>query len=302
MAEQPHQVPIPKTSELFTGAPVRLETSHPFSAQFWVGLMLYRPFIILSIAWGIMMGIAGFAYVGLLSSGAPAPGSTTKSPPTQMSPKETQTPAATPTSPQANPTEIPPALVNSQSSTILNAPTDPIITTSEQPESDQVPIWSLGTLVLACAVGCWVIGRRATAPPRTPKPLITAVKRMPPPPSSPVPTPPAETPSLRRLKPYKPDSATSLLSKATIPSPSDRVGVQAAQRTVNQPSVPLPAPLRPPGSPPPPQLQPNEGGLPSAPPNVNVVPPHQSHPLDWPDGSLAHQLDVRQHRSLSSFL
>ncbi|MEO0459165.1 MAG: hypothetical protein AAF152_21675, partial [Cyanobacteria bacterium P01_A01_bin.114] len=35
---------------------------------------------------------------------------------------------------------------------------------------------------------------------------------------------------------------------------------------------------------------------------ITVVPANEDHPLDWQAGSLAHRLDVRQKRSLNSFL
>ncbi|MEO1591936.1 MAG: hypothetical protein AAFU71_11675 [Cyanobacteria bacterium J06632_22] len=37
-------------------------------------------------------------------------------------------------------------------------------------------------------------------------------------------------------------------------------------------------------------------------PDVSVIPAHEDHALDWQEGSLAHKLDVRQNRSLKSFL
>ena len=38
------------------------------------------------------------------------------------------------------------------------------------------------------------------------------------------------------------------------------------------------------------------------PPSVAVVPDNETSPLDWKEGSLAHKLDVRQNRSINSFL
>ena len=36
--------------------------------------------------------------------------------------------------------------------------------------------------------------------------------------------------------------------------------------------------------------------------SVTVVPDQETSPLDWKEGSLAHKLDVRQTRSVNSFL
>ncbi|MEO1070488.1 MAG: hypothetical protein AAFW95_15480, partial [Cyanobacteria bacterium J06638_6] len=42
---------------------------------------------------------------------------------------------------------------------------------------------------------------------------------------------------------------------------------------------------------------------PSAPSQLPAVVPHQADlPLDWPEGSVAHALDMRQRRSLSSYM
>ena len=36
--------------------------------------------------------------------------------------------------------------------------------------------------------------------------------------------------------------------------------------------------------------------------NPDIVPDHEDHPLDWSEESVAHSLDLRQKRSLSSFM
>ncbi len=64
-----------------------------------------------------------------------------------------------------------------------------------------------------------------------------------------------------------------------------------------RPDQPLTAPLT--GANPAPAV-----AAPSPPeaPTVAIVPEDTAHALDWPEGSLAHSLDVRQRRSLSSLL
>lgn len=36
--------------------------------------------------------------------------------------------------------------------------------------------------------------------------------------------------------------------------------------------------------------------------NPDIVPDHEDHPLDWSEESIAHSLDLRHRRSLSSFM
>ncbi len=76
----------------------------------------------------------------------------------------------------------------------------------------------------------------------------------------------------------------------TLPKPAIRSRVFAAQSVVQQTTPPLRA------------AQPNSSRrlsfqVANRQPVVSVVPANEAHPLDWNDGSLAHQLDVRPQRS-----
>lgn len=124
------------------------------------------------------------------------------------------------------------------------------------------PVWSLAVLVGCCAAGSIMASRQINAP-------TVSRRRLPKKLVQPVrrrsaPPPP---PKAKRLKPYVAHSG----------SPTPRGGGAPADAA----AVAAPAPSR---------------------PAISVVPDDEVHALDWPEGSLAHQLDLRQQTSLSSLL
>ena len=130
-----------------------------------------------------------------------------------------------------------------------------------------VPSWSLVVLVSTCVLGCLMVSRQIQAPPRRRSPRV----------QRPAPTP----------REAKPAPAAPIGPKRLVPYTPGQPVVSAA--VPSQPAQP---------SPPPAPAQPND----AQPAAVSVVAAEDAHPLDWPEGSLIHEADIRQTRSLSSFL
>ncbi|MBU6228297.1 MAG: hypothetical protein KGQ93_01210 [Cyanobacteria bacterium REEB459] len=75
----------------------------------------------------------------------------------------------------------------------------------------------------------------------------------------------------KRLSPYSPQRDSMMVPQATVPAPFNQQAPAS-----------------------PPQASPN--------PATTIVPDGADLPLDWPEASIAHNLDLRQRRSLSSWL
>jgi hypothetical protein len=174
------------------------------------------------------------------------------------------------------PTAAQPSLTSQQP-----APAAPRIQAEVISEPDPVAteaglaVWTWGALVGTCAMGCWALSRYLKSPRRS-KPQKKRVK--PPhlaravPPIAPRPPEPKVLPPMPpRLDPYDP-------AQAWMPPESSAPPRQP-------PLPPQPAP-----------------SVPSTPTDVTVVDETLHHRLDWPEESLINTADVRQRRSLSSFL
>lgn len=270
------------------------------TTRFWINLLRYRPLILLGGLWLGFICAAAFAYSRLMFAGVP-PESRQPPPPTTSSSEVLKDPSAA-VAPLPTPTP-------SESATPEPGPTDrPLMV--EQPlvadpgeTTTTIPGWSLGLIVSLCAVGCFLMARRATASPRPRKVQPNAGLKAAPKklrrsnspsnrPNQPITKGPiAASTGPKRLQPYSPE-------RDQIVVPVRPTGVQATGGSVTP-------------------ARPRSGEIPANPiaastisphaekvvsPKVTVVPESEPHTLDWPDGSLAHSLDIRQRRSLSSFL
>ena len=257
--QNPGQPPY-EDPNLFSGGEVAADAPQPAKRGFWLKLFLAQPLLMVGGMWIFLALIAAIAFGGLLNPGMK-------------------------TLPKLNPLERA-RLSQTQQSTSANDPQrnqasnrgrfgphrveDPHgadkQTKAKQESEDldlgpSVPVWSLATLALICASGCWVIDQFLNAPPSTP---IKKLRQ----PNKPVNSHQSTLKPLKRLKPYPASQSIPLPTSGEMPPPPE------------QPS-------------PPPEAAPVEPA---------VVPPSESNSLDWPDGSLAHQLDLRQQKSLSSWL
>lgn len=277
----------------------------PLSPRFWAQLVARHPLVLLGSLWLVMVCLSALAYHRLMVND-----SATVDPAPSRSAVQS-TPRAEPRSPSA--------------------------AVNPMPESGQlgtqVGLWGLASLVGLSSLGCYVISQQTKAARRRP-PKTRSLRASPQRPAlKPSPTGP------KRLAPYKTERdgvivkgaravvdidlfasdlfeeegwendiveaevfetpATHSLpaggSAPVFPSPPasvlpPRLGTSVVNRSESNPSLPL-SHHRP--SPPPP-------AMPAHP--TTVVPEDEPHPLDWPEESLAHSLDMRQRRSLSSLM
>ena len=254
------------------------------TSRFWSQLHTYRPLVLLGGLWFTLVCVSAIAYRGLMFNEpvqtAPPPEAllTTPAPlPTVLESLPEVTPADLASLPEVTPAD-------------LESPTAVIPTEESAAQFSLVTLWGLLSLVGLCAFGCFVITQqiKASARPAKPKkvrprPLVKALT----------------TQSPQRLSPYSPQ----------------RDGMIApGVRVLETPAMPRPAtpPSAPPTRPqarPMPRPQPTVQALPAArvpaagePHIPAVVVDTADLPLDWAEGSVAHALDMRQRRSLSSFM
>lgn len=242
----------------------------------WTKLAVYRPLAVLAGIWVVLLAIALLAYGQLLHTTTDThevevSASDLKAYPHQRLDEETDSPETeTPSSETelSDPEAPPPSQPNEAADAALASLTD-----------EGFSEWTLAALVSTCALGCWLIsahlksskrgrskvkkGRRSTQRPGSKKILISPRSQQPVQANQ-----PRKADSPEKLAPYDP---TQPLMKSTAGAPSA-------------------ASASPPESPP----------LP--PTDVTVMSDTHQHRLDWPEDSLINTADVRQRRSLSSFL
>lgn len=245
------------------------------SGLFWARLLTYRPLFLLGGLWFTLVCVSAIAYHGLMFN----------------EPVEEAAPAA-PLSVMAAPTE--------------NVDAAPEIAPEEETSSRSgVALWGLLSLVVLCAFGSFVLTQQIKASSRA-----TKRKKTRPRPIAKAPAP-VQPPHPRRLAPYSPH-------RDGVVAP----GVRLVETPIVEPSpAPVPAP---PKAGPVPQFKavPKPGhpsgkwrSIPRESPQAKaagvasastatpaVVPPDADLPLDWAEGSVAHALDMRQRRSLSSLM
>ena len=243
------------------------------TSRFWSRLHTYRPLFLLGGLWFTLVCVSAIAYRGLMFN---EPVQTAPPPEALLT-----TPAPLPTVLESLP-EVTPA--------DLESPTAVIPTEESAAQFSLVTLWGLLSLVGLCAFGCFVITQQIKASARPTKPKKVRPRPL-------VKAPTAQSP--QRLSPYSPQ----------------RDGMIApGVRVLETPAMPRPAtpPSAPPTRPqarPMPRPQPTVQALPAArvpaagePHIPAVVADTADLPLDWAEGSVAHALDMRQRRSLSSFM
>ena len=159
---------------------------------------------------------------------------------------------------------------------------DPAATLPGAPEQS-MPAWPLLVMVAACAGGCMLMSRQRPG-------LLTAEPRR------------ARRRGLAKTADPRPIRSTGKLSSSRNRRAKRRIGPQrpASQVMAFRSDQKIHhTPLQ----------QPKTSksvsfavGGPESPTSVAVVPSTETSPLDWKEGSLAHKLDVRQTRSINSFL
>ncbi len=236
--------------------------------RFLMQMAAYRPLFILAGIWVGLMAIALLAYGQLLHT------NTTQSAPSSepMVTAAAPSPSPNPVAETSDPTPTAPSGRDRAPSAdkMAAAPTAASLATKR----NGVPLWTWAALVGTCALGCGVLSHRLKAPPRrkqvrkkSPRwPRATFPKEafVARRPAHPKSLPPAP----RRLDPYDPEQplVANAPTSAAAPSPS----------ALSSPAVETP--------------------------EVTVLAQDQYHRLDWPEDSLVNRADVRQRRSLSSFL
>lgn len=290
MAQQPRQS---SNSDL----PLFSEAEDPsfFSSQFWTNLVRYRPLLIIGGLWFFLICIAAVAYSRLMFTEPSVP-QLSESAPRSIDPTHSQRRTTFNQEPMvAEPTEG----------------TDPAATTDtalEAASADKapaakpvLPVWTFAVLISLCALGSFGVAHWAKTPRRVKvkrkkkRPsarLVSASARA---------QKPLPSSSTKRLQPFAPER-DSLVVPGRPPAVSAAEAIPSLEAAVTPPPPPPRPPLRqrplPPLVTPPPQLAQEA----AAAPKVTVVPADEPVSLDWPEGSLAETLDLRQRRSLSSFL
>ncbi|MDJ0704552.1 MAG: hypothetical protein QNJ46_14815 [Leptolyngbyaceae cyanobacterium MO_188.B28] len=264
MARQHPGQPPYEDPNLFTGGEISAGDSDPAKRGFWLSLFLAQPLLMVGGMWMLLVLIAVIAFGGLLNPEIkPLP---RMNPLEQARLSRIQRSASTEADQERQLSHL---AENELRSTDDPKVADSLLVDANEENNDSgpsIPVWSLATLALICASGCWVIDKVLNAPPSAPVKKL----RQPQPVKS-----NGLTPRTLKLKPYL----------ASTPSSSQPEGKM--QRLPGQTPNAHPTASPPPDS---------DSVVPS------VVPPTEVSSLDWPDGSLAHQLDLRQQKSLSSWL
>ncbi|WP_163663492.1 hypothetical protein [Adonisia turfae] len=158
-----------------------------------------------------------------------------------------------------------------------------------------MPAWPLLLMVVTCAGGCLLVSKQGllTAESRRSRRRIATA---PVPQAGSRPVRSARTPGKTVSKRQRRGKHRRLAAQQR--SAPKGIAVQSGQRPGHhqvpaQPSAPMASQ--------PMSFAVTSQSAPSG-PSVTVVPDNETSPLDWKEGSLAHKLDVRQTRSISSFL
>ncbi len=275
------------------------------SGLFWARLVTYRPLFLLGGLWAVLVGLSAIAYQGLMFN-EPVEGY------------------------QEAPLTLVPALPSPD--TDIAETGDPA---AAAPQSGTVALWGLVSLVGLCSFGCFVLTQQIKAsarPKRKPKPAPRPrpVAKAPQPqgPKRLAPYSPQRdgvvVPGVRIVEsplPESPPPKSLQIESPQIESPWGEAPTQTpvAQRRPAPPKLKATQRQKMPGRPLDPRAlspqPPSRAGAPAAPMHrpapapasgtprpTTVVPDGADLSLDYPEGSVAHALDVRQRRSLSSFM
>lgn len=254
----------PQSPQPFSGARDPAVTS----GLFWARLLTYRPLFLLGGLWLTLVCVSAIAYHGLMFN----------EPVADAAPE-------TPLSVMAAPSDN-------------LSPAPEIATGEETAPRSGLALWGLLSLVGLCAFGSFVLTQQIKASARPAK-----RKKVRPRPVAKAPAP-VQPPHPRRLAPYSPQRDGVVAPGARIvEAPMVEPPVSPAPPSGN-PGTPAVTKFRvvskpPPGRSPQPSV-PSAAPIPTA--TSAVVPSEADLPLDWAEGSVAHALDMRQRRSLSSLM
>ncbi|MEM0978961.1 MAG: hypothetical protein AAGH78_01670 [Cyanobacteria bacterium P01_H01_bin.58] len=271
---------LPQRSDAYPGIGQEVSPALFRHQRFWLKMAAYRPLLILAGIWAVLLAIAIVAYSQLLqtaeelSGGRDADISLTESTPAESSTESESS------SLEALPLDKPLNQISGESSAALSS--EPF---TEVPEilgtsttiTALSPV-SLLALVATCAFGCLVIARQLQAAPRSPQKgrshrKADRAKQVERPTPRSTPEPKSTPKGLPKMAPYDPTQPF-----AKTPPPSTVAPVSSTQ------------------------AQPNTSPQQATASSTTVVPEAVQHSLDWPQDSLINARDVRQQRSLSSFM
>ena len=153
-----------------------------------------------------------------------------------------------------------------------------------------MPAWPLLLMVAACAGGCMMMSRQGVSEPQRGRRRVAVTPR-----------------SGVRSNNIRPDSPVRSVGKRHRRAKHRRLGAQrpasqvmtfnSSGQTLHHTPTQQPPTVSKSVS-----FAVNGEVAPSTSSSVSIVPDDESSPLDWKEGSLAHKLDVRQTRSINSFL
>jgi hypothetical protein len=251
----------------------------PTSSLLWSRLWTYRPLLLLGGLWITFVCVSAIAYHWLMFN-EPVEDRPYADSKYAEAPLSIQT--ATPEDLAPAPEVIPPEATAAQSGTVT--------------------LWGLLSLVGLCAFGCFVLTQQIKASARPKRKKGRPVAKI---------APPVRPPQPKRLTPYSPERDSLVVPGARVvetPQPPPAAPGRSAESVLPQTAVPQARVLAPGARP---LAQPQTGANPPRPASAvpqlqpytpTVVSDEADLALDHPEGSVAHALDVRQRRSLSSFM
>lgn len=278
-----------------------------WGSQVWFQLLLVRPWLLVVGFWLVSVVVAVSALERIVKPKPLIAG--------KIEAGEAVGRAA-PAEPSAAPPSVTPSFVTPSTRLALTDPDAASDPSAASALVTGVPLWSplglpiglLSAMVGACAVGCVMLSRwrqleRTTLRARRSRSAPTPIQATGAQPAA-VPAPAPFPAQAQFLVQSQAQSRRVQLSNSSDRKAGQSSGQKSCRRSDRQRRVARSA--RPAAAPRPPrsgqaqtsQVQTNREQQPV----ISVVPASEAHTLDWPEGSLAHQLDVRAKRSLSSFL
>ena len=260
--------PVPPAMPSMQRSPTPVQRRLFRQQRRWRQFTTYRPLMVLGGIWLGLLAIALLAFGQLTHNALDQPTATEPAPPY---PHERLNGGS------AAPAPVP---ATSQASS-ATAPTPPATEAAPQTVNG-LSVWTLAALVASCAGGCWLLSIVIKMP-RKPK------KRR-----------PQRSQKAKAGKRYRLSSSQRPPVSASLPARRD---AQATPETTvpkletYDPDQPLVAPSTP--------AQPEPVTSPATVPaasEVTIVSEETQHQLDWPSDSLVNAADMRQRRSLSSFM
>lgn len=307
MARRSSRFHAEQSRQLFSEA----QDTSVLSRRFWTKCFQYRPLVLLGLFWLTLICISALAYSRLMFSGVPVNSSAGTTPPIRRSEppvviRPAPRSAGTPDQPIFSPSE---PVVGKEAAPAAEAGA------AEAAEGGAFPWQTVGeifSLVGLCALGSFVIAQQAKRPPRPKRKKKMKRKAVAKPARKPKP-PAKKSPGPKKLAPFAPERdsvvvPSVMLAAKMSPPRVDGAAARSPHATENPKAEGAASggnrdPIRQPTLPVQSAANSGDGGFPQ--PEIhspNIVPDHEDHPLDWSEESIAHSLDLRQRRSLSSFM